>query len=122
MKDTIRILGLKFNTRHGVRPEEKTLIQPFEIDVEIICDLSKAAQSDKLEDTVDYSHVVSVVKDVMLGEQCHLIERLAELILERLCALVNEGDVTVRVRKPRAPLEVSFKTVEVEMRRVIKKV
>ena len=41
MPDTIRIIGLRFNVRHGVRPEEETLIQPFEVDVEIPLDLSR---------------------------------------------------------------------------------
>ena len=122
MQDTIRIIGLQFNVRHGVRPEEKTLTQPFEVDVEISRDLSGPAASDKIEDTVDYSQVVSIVKEVMNGEQCRLLERLAGRILEKLCALVNEGEITVRVRKPRAPIDVPFETIEVELRREIKKV
>jgi dihydroneopterin aldolase len=121
LSDKIRILGLMINARHGVRHEEKTLTQPFEIDVEITLDLSKSAESDKLEDTVDYSIVVSVVKDVMQGDHCCLIERLAGLIIERLSEKISEGEITVRVRKPRAPIEVPFKTVEVELRREIKR-
>ncbi|MFC1528848.1 dihydroneopterin aldolase [Candidatus Latescibacterota bacterium] len=121
MSDTIRILGLQLNARHGVRHEEKTLTQPFEIDVEITSDLSGAAASDKLEDTIDYSFVVSVVKDVIQGDHCCLIERLAGLIIDRLSEEINEGEITVRVRKPRAPIEVPFKTVEVELRREIKR-
>ena len=120
MRDTIRIIGLKFNARHGVRPEEKTLTQPFEVDVEIEHDLSLAAVSDRLEDTIDYSRVVAVIQDVIHGEQCHLIEKLAGNILVRLRTLVREGEVTVRVRKPRAPLDVPFDTLEVELKREIK--
>ena len=119
MKDTIRICNLQFNVRHGVRPEEKTLHQPFEVDVEIKSDLSKAAASDKLDDTIDYSHVVSIVADVMNGERCCLLEHLAGKIVERLCVLVDRGEVTVRVRKPRAPIVVPFDTVEVELIREI---
>ena len=121
MSDTIRILGLMFNDQHGVRHEEKTLTQPFEVDVEITRDLSRAAASDKIEDTIDYSLVVSVVKDVMQGDHCCLIERLAGLIIDRLSEKISEGVITVRVRKPRAPIEVPFKTVEVELRREIKR-
>ena len=122
MQDTIRIIGLQFNTLHGVRPEEKTLTQPFEVDVEISMDLSRPAVSDKLEYTIDYSQVVSIVKEVMNGEQCRLLERLAGRTLEKLCALVREGEITVRVRKPRAPIDVPFETIEVELKREIKKV
>ena len=122
MADTIRILGLMFNAQHGVQEEEKTLTQPFEVDVEISRDLLKATFNDKLEETVDYSQVVEIVKSVMYGEQCCLIERLAGRIIERLSStLEDECEVTVRVRKPRAPIDIPFKTVEVELRRKISK-
>ena len=117
MKDTIRILGLQFNVRHGVREEEKTLPQPFEVDVEISCDLSSAADSDKLSDTLDYSAVVDIVRDIMVGERCQLLEHLAGKIFRRLDTLYDTGRVIIRIRKPRAPLDVTFDTVEIELAR-----
>lgn len=115
--DTIRIIGLRFSVRHGVRPEEKTLTQPFEVDVEITRDLTAASQSDKLKDTLDYAQVVAVVQDVMHGPQCRLLERLAGKILDRLESIIVNGEVTIRVRKPRAPIDVPFETIEVELKR-----
>ena len=120
MKNTIRIIGLKFSAKHGVLPEEKKLPQPFEVDVEIKLDLSVPAQSDRLEDTVNYSHVVSMVKEVMNGEQCNLIERLAGRIVDKVCTIIDEGEVIVRVRKPHAPIDMQFDTIEVELQRIIK--
>jgi len=119
LRDSMRILNLQFNACHGVRPEEETLPQPFEVDVEITLDLSEAAASDRLKDTLDYSRVVAAVQEVMNGERCRLLERLAGKIVERLCGLVRRGEVVVRVRKPRAPLVVPFKTVEIELRREV---
>ncbi len=120
MKDTLRIIGLKFSARHGVRPEEKTMPQPFEVDVEISCDLSAAIVSDRLEDTVNYSSVISIVREVVNGKHCQLIESLAGRLVEKLSTILHEGEVTVRVRKPRAPVEVPFDTIEFEIRREIK--
>ncbi len=120
MRDTIRIIGLQFNVCHGVMPEEKTLTQPFEVDVEITCDLSDAAETDKIRDTIDYSRVVAAVGEVMRGPQCRLLERLAGSICERLREIVGQGVVTIRVRKPRAPLDIPFETVEVELIRDIR--
>lgn len=117
VSDTIRIIGLQFNVRHGVRPEEKTLTQPFEVDVEISRDLTDASHSDKLKDTLDYSQVVALVRDVMHGPQCRLLERLAGKIFDSLSTIIDNGDVTIRVRKPRAPIDVPFETVEVELKR-----
>lgn len=42
---------------HGVLPEEKRLGQRFVMDITMFCDLSKAGQTDNLNDTVDYSQV-----------------------------------------------------------------
>ena len=115
MNDTIRLIGLTFVARHGNKAEEKTLYQPFEVDVEISCDLSKPSESDRLKDTVDYSKVARIVEGVVKGESCNLIEKIAGIIIARVCEIVPRGIVTVRVRKPRAPLAQTFDTVEVEL-------
>ena len=119
--DVIRVLGLKITATHGVLPEEKTIPQLFEVDVELYSDLSKPAVSDHLEDTVDYSRIVSRVEEVMKGESCNLLERLAGKIRDTLRTCAGEGRIVVRIRKPNAPLQVPFETVEVEMRCKIKK-
>ncbi len=119
MKDTIRVIGLKFSAKHGVLPEEKKLLQPFEVDVEIRCDLSVPAETDRIEDTVNYSLIVSRVQEVMNGDHCSLIEKLAGKISDNVCALLDEGEVIVRVRKPRAPIGLQFDTVEVELKRTV---
>ncbi|MFA6471612.1 MAG: dihydroneopterin aldolase [Candidatus Latescibacterota bacterium] len=113
--DAIRILGLKFTVTHGVHPEEKTRPQSFEVDVEIFRDLKKPASSDRIEDTVDYSQIVSSVQKVMEGETCNLLERLAGKIVDALRPIVGECRLIVRIRKPNAPLQISFDTVEVEV-------
>ena len=121
MKDTIRVIGLKFAAKHGVLPEEKNLHQPFEVDVEIKGDLSVPAESDLLEDTVNYSLIVSIVEEVMNGEHCSLLERLAGNIIEKVSAIIDAGEVIVRVRKPRAPIGIQFDNIEVELRRTVKR-
>jgi 7,8-dihydroneopterin aldolase/epimerase/oxygenase len=119
--DTIRVLGLQFMARHGVHPEEKTLPQLFEVDVEVCRDLTIPAGSDRLDDTVNYSRIVSAVRTVMEGEPCNLLERLAGKIIENLSVFITEGTVTVRVRKPRAPLPIPFHTVEIQLHCEMKK-
>jgi 7,8-dihydroneopterin aldolase/epimerase/oxygenase len=121
MADSLRVLGLTFYARHGVRPEELTMAQPFEVDVEVNRDLSHAAKTDKLEDTVNYSDIVTIVKEIINGSQCRLIEKLAGSILDRICGIISEGEVVVRVRKPRAPISTYFRTIEVELRREVKR-
>ncbi|MFC1511980.1 dihydroneopterin aldolase [Candidatus Latescibacterota bacterium] len=117
--DTIRLRGMKFMATHGVRPEEKTQTQPFEVDVEVKLDLSVPAVSDRIEDTLNYSHIIAEVEAVMNGAHHCLLERLAGLIIERLSTLVTAGEVTVRIRKPRAPVTISCDTIEVELSRKV---
>ncbi len=119
--DAIRVLGLQFMALHGVHAEEKTLPQPFEVDVEVHRDLSVPAASDRLEDTISYSRIVDAVRTVMEGASCNLLERLAGKIMENVSGFVTEGIVTVRVRKPRAPLTVPFHTVEIQLQCEMKK-
>lgn len=118
-RDTLRIIGLKFNAAHGVLPHEQTKPQPFEVDVEITLDLSAPAMSDCIEDTVNYTIIANAVRDVIDGEHHQLIEKLAGLIIERLETIIVQGEVTVRIRKPKAPLTIPFETVEVELKRTI---
>ena len=119
MSDSIRVLGLLINARHGVRPEERTLTQPFELDVVIERDLSVVSRSDNIDDTVDYSRIVEIVKDVMNGEHTRLIERLAGRILDRIEPIIENGTITVRIRKPRAPINIPFSSMEVEISRSV---
>ena len=57
----------------------------------------------------------------MNGEYCCLIEKLAGLIIEKVSGLINEGEIIVRVRKPKAPISIPFENIEVELKRTIKK-
>lgn len=113
MKITLR--NLSFHAYHGVEREERKLGQRFEVDVELSGDFQKAALTDSLQESVDYSQVYALVKKVMEGGPCSLLETLAE----RLCRLILSGfprvvQVTVRVRKPEVPLPGILDYVEVE--------
>lgn len=114
--DRIHLEGLAFFGRHGVFPAERELGSRFVVDVTLEADLSTAGRSDHLEDTVDYAHAYEVVREVVEGEPCHLVEAVAERIAGRLLALERIERVTVRVRK-RPPLPGEFGSFGVEVTR-----
>ena len=58
MTDRIFINGLSLHAYHGVMPYEGKVGQTFTIDIELAIDLSAAARSDKVADTVSYDKVV----------------------------------------------------------------
>ena len=79
--DMIALRGMVFFGRHGANPEETTLGQRFGIDVSLWVDLTRAGQSDDLEDTVSYSQVYKLVRAEVEGEPSKLLEHLAGRIL-----------------------------------------
>jgi dihydroneopterin aldolase len=115
--DRITLRGMHFLARHGVTLEERLEPQPFDVDVELETDLSISAASDDLADTIDYSEVFALVGRVVEGESHRLIEALAGAIADAVLATTTADAVTVRVRKPRAPLPGPFETVEASLTR-----
>lgn len=118
MSDRIVLRGMRFSGTHGVLPAEQVTPQPFEVDVLLWTDLSRAASSDDLADTTDYGPIFEVSRRVVEEERFALIERVAGAIAEDVLAAAPAATkVEVRVRKPEAPLPGEFDTVEVRLRR-----
>jgi dihydroneopterin aldolase len=113
---TVHITGLRELGIHGVLPEEQTRPQPFEVDVEMTVDVSLAGESDRLEDTVDYSAVSEAVSRVVRSERYHLLERLATRIAEvcRVDERVTSVRVTVRKLHPPVRAMVDHVAVSIE--------
>jgi dihydroneopterin aldolase len=113
--DRLSLLGMRFEARHGVLPEEKVTPQPFEVDLVLHADLSAAAERDDLDVTVDYSSLFALVRSIVEGRSHDLIESLAGSIAEAVLAATDAsvvGSVEIRVRKPEAPIDGEFDTVE----------
>jgi dihydroneopterin aldolase len=113
--DRLSLLGMRFEARHGVLPEEKVTPQPFEVDLVLHADLSAAAERDDLDATVDYSSLFGLVRSIVEGRSHDLIESLAGSIAEAVLAATDPsvvGSVEIRVRKPEAPIDGEFDTVE----------
>ena len=117
MSDRITLRGMRFLGRLGVTLEERLEPQPIEVDVTMVLDLSGAAASDELADSVDYAAAFSRVAEVVEHEPFRLLEALAGAIADALLAAFAIDAVEVRARKPKAPLPGAFDTVEVRIRR-----
>lgn len=118
--DRLSLLGMRFLGRHGVLPEEKVTAQPFEVDLVLHADLALAAQRDDLAATVDYAALFDLVRAMVEGTSRDLIEALAGAIANAVLAATPPEiveSVEVRVRKPEAPIDGSFDTVEVSILR-----
>lgn len=118
--DRLSLLGMRFTARHGVLPAEKVEAQPFEVDVVLHADLSRAAETDSLAQTVDYAALHGRVRAVVQGASRDLIETLAGAVADAVLSATDPALVSaveVRVRKPEAPLDADLDTVEVALLR-----
>ena len=118
MTDRIELRAMRFAGRHGVLPFEAERLQPFEVDVVVELDVAPAGTADYLARTVDYGAVFAAARAVVEGPHVALIETLAERIATAVLAGGPPVDaVTVRVRKPEAPLPGALAWAGVEIRR-----
>lgn len=115
--DRILISGLRELGVHGVLPEEQVRPQPFEIDLELLVDVSAAGTSDELGDTVDYGGVCEAVSRIVSTESHRLLERLATRIAETCRADPRVVGVVVEVRKLRPPVPALLDHVAVRIER-----
>ena len=100
--DTICIRQLETLCLIGVLPHERTTPQRLVISLDLTCDLTRAGESDALEETVDYAAVAQEVTRIACASHCRLIERLAALIAAHCLTKPGVSCVTVRIDKPEA--------------------
>jgi dihydroneopterin aldolase len=119
-EDRLSLIGMRFEGRHGVLPEEKVVAQPFEVDLVLHVALAEAAATDELAATVDYASLFDLVRAIVEDRSFDLIEALAGAIATAVLAATDPArvpTVEVRVRKPEAPIDGDFETVEAALDR-----
>ena len=112
----IRIHNAVFYAYHGVLTDEQNLGGKFDVDVDLHCDLTRGAKSDHLQDTVNYERVYDCIRSLVLDKKHFLLESLAGSIGKGILNNFSKvNSVTVRVRKPGAPVRGVIDHVEVEI-------
>lgn len=91
--------NMEFYAHHGHFREEKIIGGRFSVDLIIETELSKASQSDDLQDAVDYSRIYEAVRSQM-AESSNLVEHLAARIVDAVYAVSDKiTRVTATVSK-----------------------
>lgn len=99
--DAIIIEGLKVDTVIGCFNWERQIIQPLMLDLTIHNDLNQAAQSDELDDTLNYAQICELAAQVIQQAKPKLIEHAAQLVLERLFLVFPSIEsIIITIRKP----------------------
>lgn len=75
--------NIRIYSNHGCLDEEALIGSDYVVDLEIEADLSKSAQTDDLNDTVDYVHLNKIVKEEV-SIRSKLLEKVADRVLQRI--------------------------------------
>ena len=104
-RDSIQLSGMTFYGYHGVSAAEQELGQRFVVDLEVYKDLNLPGHTDNLDDTVNYTNLYKVAKEVVEGSRHKLLESLAESITERVLQKFSVDAVKATVKKPSVPIK-----------------
>ncbi|KIL34976.1 dienelactone hydrolase [Cohnella kolymensis] len=116
--DRMLLKGIVFYGYHGVFAEENRLGQKYIVDLDLRLDLSRAARTDDVNDTVNYAEIHALVKGIVEGRPTKLIETLAEKIASSVLGTYTSIiEAAVSVTKPNPPFNIIFDGVTVELRR-----
>ena len=111
----VDLRGISIYTHHGVSDAEQEVGQRLEFDLSFDVPDCDAVLTDRIEDTVDYSEVCDIVALAATERSYRTLERLAQVIGQRLIERYGCNSVRVRASKPEPPLPLSIQEVGVEV-------
>ena len=111
----IEIEGMEFYAYHGHYEEEQIVGNRFLVDLKIETDCRKAAESDEIEDAVNYQTAYKIIKSEM-QKKSNLLENIAGRIVDALYEnLDNMKSVSVKLSKMNPPMGGKIKKVSITM-------
>jgi len=112
--DLIFIEGLRGETVIGIHESELHRPQPLVIDVHAGLPRSRACDTDRIVDTIDYGLVRERLLRLLAEHQLKLLEALAETIADILIGEFGASWVRVKVVKPQKFADVHAVGVQIE--------
>ena len=115
LQSFIHLKDIRLKGYHGVLPQEKVVGNDYIINLSIAIDLSKAIESDNLNDTISYAEVFDIVKKTM-QVKCDLIEKVAGNIAKELFkAFENIKELKISITKLNPPMGADCSGASVEV-------
>ena len=101
----IELEGMEFKAYHGCLPQEKVRGNNFIVDFRGELDLSTAAESDNLDDTLNYADIYDIVSEEM-SIPSELLENVAGRIVKSIAARFPQLEsFSIRVSKSKPPVD-----------------
>lgn len=115
--DRLELCGMEFYSYHGCFQQERICGGRYIVDCICNLDLTKAAQSDNLNDTVDYPKIYEIIKRD-ISTPANLIEHLAGRIISSIKADFPQIEsVTITISKLNPPIDGSMAAAKVTLTR-----
>lgn len=115
----IKLSNIRVYAYHGCLKEESIIGSDYSVEVEVDADLTKAAVSDDLKDTVDYVLINHIVKQEM-AIKSKLLEHVAKRILDRILEsskAISKAEVTVSKINPPINGDVEMVSINLQLTR-----
>ncbi len=112
--DHIRLKDIIVYGYYGATDPERQVGQRLLLDLDLRVDLSKAAESDSLDDTVSYEEIYVAVQHLAGGTRCRLLEHLGQTVIEGIFRNFPAVEaVSIALRKMNLPFPNTCREVEV---------
>ena len=109
------VKNIRLHAFHGVMPQERITGNDYLVSVSADCPLAVAAESDSVDDTLNYAHIYNIVKEE-IALQSNLVEHVAGRIGRRVLAEFPLADnVRVEVVKLNPPMGAACDGAGVEL-------
>lgn len=101
---------------HGVAPQENLIGNEYIIDLKLKVDISKAARTDEVTDTVNYAEVYQVIKNEMAIPSMlleHVSGRIAQKLFDQFSCI---EEIELRLSKRNPPMGADIESAGVELK------
>lgn len=116
MKDTVYLHNLKTATLIGILPHERYQKQTLIISIELETDFTAAAESDDVNDAINYARLADFIIEFATESEFGLLETFAAALIEAIFVEFQVDAITLTIQKPGAL--VATRDVGIKMRRL----
>jgi len=115
MKSWISLNDLRLHAYHGVQPQERLCGNLFIINLCLEIDITKAAETDQIDETLNYAEVYEAVKAEMTIPSA-LLEHVAMRIVRRLFSEFPQIEaIQLKLEKQNPPMNADIRSAAVEI-------
>jgi dihydroneopterin aldolase len=113
MNGIVHVRNVEFQGKHGASADERRSTRRFQVDVDLSFPMTRAIESDRLSDTINYYDVCDLIVRIGTARPYRLLEALAAEMVREMRERWPQAQVSIELRKlhPPCPGNPSFTAV-----------